>query len=126
MALLPGYFLIPLMMVAAFLFGSLWGLMPALLKLRMKANENYWEGAPRIKAVEVRPITEASTRFAALVSGQAQIVTGVPVELYEKVLTNPKLNIIRRRRKRMPVKRVFAHSFPFSPKSMLPLWANPL
>ncbi|MBZ4660598.1 MAG: transporter substrate-binding protein, partial [Desulfacinum sp.] len=57
--------------------------------VRMEANEDYWEGAPAIKKVEVRPITESSTRFAALVSGQADIMTGVPVELFEKVKANP-------------------------------------
>jgi peptide/nickel transport system substrate-binding protein len=64
--------------------------------VRMAANEDYWEGAPLIKKVEVRPITESSTRFAALVSGQVDIVTGVPVELYDKVKNNPKLEILSR------------------------------
>lgn len=64
--------------------------------VRMEANENYWEGAPPIKKVEIRPIKESSTRFAALVSGQANIVTGVPVELYDKVRKNPKLRVISR------------------------------
>lgn len=64
--------------------------------VRMVANEEYWEGAPPIKKVEVRPITESSTRFAALVSGQVDIVTGVPVELYDKVKGNPKLEIVSR------------------------------
>ncbi|MGD8367556.1 MAG: ABC transporter substrate-binding protein [Desulfobacterales bacterium] len=64
--------------------------------VRLEANEDYWEGAPEIKNVEIRPITEASTRFAALVSGQADIVTGVPVELYEPVVKNPKLEVVSR------------------------------
>jgi peptide/nickel transport system substrate-binding protein len=64
--------------------------------VRMVANEDYWEGAPPIKNVEIRPIKEASTRFAALVSGQADIMTGVPVELYQKILANPKLNVVSR------------------------------
>jgi len=64
--------------------------------VRMVANENYWEGAPSIKNVEVRPIKEASTRFAALVSGQVDLISGVPVELYDKLLKNPKLNVVSR------------------------------
>ena len=36
---LPGYWLLPLMALAAFVMGGLWGLIPALLKLRMRANE---------------------------------------------------------------------------------------
>jgi len=64
--------------------------------VKMKANEDYWEGPPPIKNVELRPITESSTRFAALVSARAELVSGIPVELYEKVLQNPKLEVITR------------------------------
>jgi peptide/nickel transport system substrate-binding protein len=64
--------------------------------LKMEANPDYWEGAPPIGKVEIRPITESSTRFAALVSGQVDIVTGVPVELFDKVLKNPKLEVVNR------------------------------
>jgi len=68
--------------------------------LKMVANEDYWEGAPPIKNVDLRPITESSTRFAALVSAQVDLVSGVPVELYEKVLQNPKLEVITRAARR--------------------------
>ncbi len=64
--------------------------------LKLEANEDYWGGAPQVKTVEERPITEASTRFAALVSGQVDIVSGVPVELYDKVLANPKIDVVQR------------------------------
>ena len=64
--------------------------------VHLAANENYWEGAPPIKKIDVRPITESSTRFAALVSGQAEIMSGVPVELYEKIVKNPKLEVVSR------------------------------
>ena len=64
--------------------------------LKMEANEDYWEGPPPIKNVDLRPIKESSTRFAALVSGKAELASGVPVELYEKVVQNPKLEVISR------------------------------
>jgi peptide/nickel transport system substrate-binding protein len=64
--------------------------------VKMAANENYWEGAPPIKNVEIRPIQESSTRFAALASGQADIMSGVPVELFEKIKANPKLSVVSR------------------------------
>ena len=64
--------------------------------LKLEANEAYWEGAPAVKQIEERPITESSTRFAALVSGQVDIVSGVPVELYDKVKANPKLDVVER------------------------------
>ena len=64
--------------------------------IKMEANADYWEGVAPIKNVEIRPIKESSTRFAALVSGQVDIVTGVPVELFDKVKNNPKLKIIQK------------------------------
>lgn len=64
--------------------------------LRLEANQDYWGGAPAIEKIEVRPIKEPSTRFAALVSGQADIVSGVPVELFSKIVNNPKLKIVNR------------------------------
>jgi peptide/nickel transport system substrate-binding protein len=64
--------------------------------LRLEANEDYWEGAPAVKTVEINPITESSTRFAALASGKVDLVSGVPVELFEKVSANPKLEVLSR------------------------------
>jgi peptide/nickel transport system substrate-binding protein len=68
--------------------------------VRLQANADYWEGAPPIKTVEIRPITESSTRFAALVSGQVDLMSGVPVELYDKILKNPKLDVVSRAARR--------------------------
>ena len=62
--------------------------------LKLAANPNYWGGAPAVKNIEIRPITEASTRFAALASGQVDLVSGVPVELYNQIKKNPKLEVI--------------------------------
>ena len=64
--------------------------------VRLEAFADYWEGAAPIQKVEIRPITESSTRFAALASGQVDIVTGVPVELFDKILKNPKLDVVSR------------------------------
>jgi len=68
--------------------------------VRLQANADYWEGAPPIKTVEIRPITESSTRFAALASGQVDLMSGVPVELYDKILKNPKLDVVSRAARR--------------------------
>jgi peptide/nickel transport system substrate-binding protein len=62
--------------------------------LKLEANPEYWGGAPPIKDIEIRPITESSTRFAALASGQVDLVSGVPVELYAQVAKNPKLQVV--------------------------------
>jgi len=62
--------------------------------LKLEANPDYWEGAPQIKHVEIRPITEPSTRYAALASGQVDLVSGVPVELFNQIKGNKNLKVI--------------------------------
>jgi len=62
--------------------------------IRMEANEDYWEGAPKYKSVDIRPITEESTRFAALAGKQVDIVNGVPLTLYDRVKTMPHVEVI--------------------------------
>jgi len=62
--------------------------------IRMTANENYWEGAPKYKNVDILPITEESTRFAALAGKQVDIVNGVPVTLFDRVKAMPHVEII--------------------------------
>jgi len=69
--------------------------------LKLEANEDYWEGAPPIKKVELRPIVESSTRFAALASGQVDLVSGVPVELYEQIIKNKNLKVLKRPARRI-------------------------
>jgi len=64
--------------------------------VRMKANPAYWEGAPKYKTVDIRPLTEESTRFAALAGRQVDIVNGVPVTLFERVKTMQHVDIISR------------------------------
>ena len=58
--------------------------------VKMAANPDYWGGKPPVDEVEVRPITESSTRFAALASGQADILWGVPVEMYDRWPKTPR------------------------------------
>jgi peptide/nickel transport system substrate-binding protein len=82
--------------------------------IKMAANEDYWEGAPSIKNVDIRPIQESSTRFAALASGQADLMAGVPVELFEKVKENPKLAVVNR-----PARRAIFLSFANKPGTPL-------
>ncbi len=64
--------------------------------VRMTANMDYWEGAPKYKNVDIRPITEEATRFAALAGKQADIVNGVPVTLIERIKAMPHVEIISR------------------------------
>jgi peptide/nickel transport system substrate-binding protein len=51
----------------------------------LTANKNYWGGAPKFDKVIIRTIPDGSTRVAALVSGEAQIIEEVPIDLIDQV-----------------------------------------
>ncbi len=64
--------------------------------VRMEANADYWEGAPRFKSVEIKPITEDATRFAAIAARQADILSGVPVAMIDRIKKTPTIDLISR------------------------------
>jgi peptide/nickel transport system substrate-binding protein len=64
--------------------------------VRLAANENYWEGVPLIRKADILPVRGPSRRFEELVSGRVDIATGVPAELFDKALKNPKLEVVSR------------------------------
>lgn len=47
-------------------------------RMILEANEEYWDGAPKVKRVIFRPVPEAATRLAELQTGNADIITNVP------------------------------------------------
>jgi len=54
-------------------------------QLVMEANPSYFRGAPHVKTVVFRPIPEASTRLAALLTGEVDIITNVPPNLVPQI-----------------------------------------
>jgi peptide/nickel transport system substrate-binding protein len=54
-------------------------------QLIMEANPSYFRGAPRIKTAIFRPIPEATTRVAALQTGDVDIITNVPPNLVPQI-----------------------------------------
>jgi len=64
--------------------------------LTLTANEGYFRGAPKIKQVVIRPLTNAATRTAALLSGEVHVVDDVSVRDVDRVKTNPKLELLVR------------------------------
>jgi peptide/nickel transport system substrate-binding protein len=48
--------------------------------ITMEANPDYWRGKPKIDRVTWKTVPEASARVAALQSGQADMIVGVPPE----------------------------------------------
>jgi peptide/nickel transport system substrate-binding protein len=64
--------------------------------VRMEANADYFEGAPYFKTVEIKPITEDATRFAAIAARQADILSGVPVPMIDRIKKTPTIEVISR------------------------------
>lgn len=64
--------------------------------LELTANENYWGEVPSIKNAKIIPITESSTRLAAIATGQVDIVQDVPVELFETAEKNKDIEVVTR------------------------------
>ncbi len=64
--------------------------------LKLEANENYWGGAPSIKYIVIKPITEPSTRLAAILTGEVDILQDIPVQLFDTVAKNPNVQVITR------------------------------
>ena len=53
--------------------------------ITLDANENYWDKAPSIKRVIMRPLKNDATRVAALLSGELDIIYNVPVRDIDRV-----------------------------------------
>jgi len=47
-------------------------------KVVVTRNEDYWEGAPSLEAVVFRPVTDANTRVAEMLSGGIDLMVEVP------------------------------------------------
>jgi peptide/nickel transport system substrate-binding protein len=78
------------------------------------AFDGYWDGPQRPARIEIRPITESSTRFAELVTGAVDIIQDVPVQDVAPVRSNNALALI-------DVKGVRQIYFPMNTKSDTPL-----
>lgn len=69
--------------------------------LRLEANEDYWGGPPPIKYAEIREIVESATRMAAIETGEVDIMQDVPVELHDRAVANPNLDVVTRPARRV-------------------------
>jgi peptide/nickel transport system substrate-binding protein len=61
----------------------------------MVANAGYWRGKPSIDRVTWRPVPEATARIAALLTGEAQLIEGVPVELVDAIGASGQAQVVR-------------------------------
>ena len=58
------------------------------VRITMTANRDYWGGNPRIPELVWRWVSEDATRVAELLSGNADIITGLPPDLVKQVDEN--------------------------------------
>lgn len=77
--------------------------------IAMKANEQYWGGAPKIKKVTFRPISNAATRTAALLTGEVDIIEDVPVRDVDKLKSTEGLSVVDRPSERLIYLHVDSH-----------------
>ncbi len=47
-------------------------------RLVLRANTEYWRGAPAVDEITIRPISEDASRVAALVAGEVDVIEGLP------------------------------------------------
>ncbi|OCW57173.1 ABC transporter substrate-binding protein [Hoeflea olei] len=57
-------------------------------KVVVTRNEGYWDGVPELEAVIYRPITDANTRIAEMLSGGLDIMVEVPPDSLEQFRTD--------------------------------------
>ncbi|WP_299961023.1 ABC transporter substrate-binding protein [uncultured Roseobacter sp.] len=65
-------------------------------KLTLEAFDNYWAGAPVIKNVTFRPITNPATRTAALLTGEVDVIQDLAVRDVERVKSEGDFNVLTR------------------------------
>ena len=58
-------------------------------RMVLEANEGYWDGAPKVKRLIIRPVPEAATRLAELQTGNADIITNIPPFLVSQMKDLP-------------------------------------
>ena len=64
--------------------------------LVLEANKDYFRGAPAIDKVEIRPLTNDSTRVASMLSNAVDIIDRVPVRDVPRIKSNPQFNFYMR------------------------------
>ncbi len=62
-------------------------------RMVFEANEDYWRGAPAIKNVVLRPIPADTSRVAALLSGEVDVMPALPPSSLRQLEGNPDLDI---------------------------------
>ena len=62
-------------------------------KVVVAKNPDYWDGPPKLDAVVFRPITDANTRVAEMLSGGIDVMVEVPPDSLKQFKDNPQFKI---------------------------------
>ncbi len=63
--------------------------------ITLEAFPDYWGGTPPLEKVIFRPMPEGMARVAALISGEVDLVIGLPLDALEMVENDPNLKVAR-------------------------------
>lgn len=64
-------------------------------KVVLTANPDYWGGKPKLKAVVFRPITDANTRLAEMLSGGLDVMVNVPADSIKTFHKDPRFKVLQ-------------------------------
>lgn len=59
--------------------------------VRLRANAEYWGGAPEFETVTIRFVTDAASRVAEVESGRSHVTLEIPYEEYDRLRARPGL-----------------------------------
>jgi peptide/nickel transport system substrate-binding protein len=62
-------------------------------EVEFEAFENYWRRSPGVKTFRIRFVPDSATRFAALQTGEIDIMTNLPASLLDAARANPQLRV---------------------------------
>jgi peptide/nickel transport system substrate-binding protein len=64
------------------------------VSMTLEANPNYWHSEyPKVKTVRVLPLPENTTRVAALLKGEVDIIRNIPAQFIPQIKANPKTEV---------------------------------
>ena len=64
-------------------------------KVVLTANPDYWGGKPKLKAVVFRPITDANTRLAEMLSGGLDVMVNIPADSIKSFRNDPRFTLLQ-------------------------------
>lgn len=62
-------------------------------KVVLKRNPDYWNGAPKLKAVVFEPISDNNTRSVKMLSGGLDLMVGTPADMIQKFQSNSQFKV---------------------------------